>query len=128
MITMNQMYWLTRLDHLSDVLTVTCVLLVLSTIGILIAGGIMQDCSFSEETNGRGRKFVGKTPFMAAAFVATLLLDALIPTTKEMAAIIVIPSVLNNEKVQTVGNKLYDLAVEWMDELRPVKDSKGDKQ
>ena len=124
MITMNQMYWLTRLDHLSDVLTVTCVLLVLSTIGILIAGGIMQDCSFSGETNERGRKFVGKTPFMAAAFVVTLLLNALIPTTKEMAAIIVIPSVLNNEKVQTVGNKLYDLAAEWMDELRPEGKSK----
>ena len=121
MITMNNMYWLTRLDHMHDVLGATCCLLVISTIGVLIAGCIMQDDdTFEDETNECGRKFVRKSPFMAAAFVVTLLIDALIPTTKEMAAMIVIPGVLNNEKVQTVGNRLYDLALEWMEELRPA--------
>lgn len=120
-ITPMQMYWLTRLDHVHTVLEVMCVLLALSTIGILIAGGVMQDCSFTEETNKRGRKFVGRTPFMAAAFVVTLLVNALAPTTKEMAAILVVPRIANSEKVQMAGNKLYDLAAEWMEELRPTK-------
>lgn len=119
-ITPMQIYWLTRLDHVHTVLAVTCVLLVLSTIGILVAGGIMQDCSFTEETNKRGRKFVGRTPFMAAAFVVALLVNALVPTTREMAAILIVPRIANSEKVQTVGNQLYDLAVEWMEELRPA--------
>lgn len=125
-ITPMQIYWLTRLDHVHAVLAVTFVLLVLSTIGILIAGGVMQDCAFTEETNKRGKKFVGKTPFMAAAFVVTLLVDALIPATREMAAILIVPRIVNNEKVQTVGNQLYDLAVEWMEELRPAKNKEGD--
>ena len=38
-----------------------------------------------------------------------------------MAAIIIVPRIVNSEKVQTVGNRLYDLAVEWMDELKPRK-------
>lgn len=124
MITISNMYWLTRLDHVHTVLGTLFVLLVLSTIAVLIIGCIMQDYTFTDETHERGRKFVGKTPFMAAAFIVVLLVNALIPTTKEMAAMIVIPGVLNNEKVQTVGNKLYDLAVEWMDELMPRGESK----
>jgi hypothetical protein len=30
-----------------------------------------------------------------------------------------VPKIVNSEKLQTAGNKLYELAVEWMDELRP---------
>jgi hypothetical protein len=42
-----------------------------------------------------------------------------------MAAILIIPRVANSEKVQTVGNHLYDLACEWMEELRPAKGNEG---
>jgi hypothetical protein len=45
----------------------------------------------------------------------------LIPSTKQMAAIMIVPKIANSEKVQTIGNKVYDLAVEWMEELRPTK-------
>lgn len=38
-----------------------------------------------------------------------------------------VPKIANNEKVQAAGNKLYDLAVEWMDELRPRKKA-GDEE
>lgn len=40
-----------------------------------------------------------------------------------MAAIMIVPKIVNNEKVQTIGNKIYDLAAEWMDELAPKKES-----
>ena len=56
--------------------------------------------------------------------VACPVLEALIPTTREAAAIVMVPAIANNEKVQTVGNKLYDLAAEWLDELRPKKETK----
>ena len=55
---------------------------------------------------------------MAVAFA---LVAAFVPTTRQMAAIVMVPKIANNEKVQAAGNKLYDLAVEWMDELRPRK-------
>ena len=42
-----------------------------------------------------------------------------VPSTKQMAAILVVPKIANSEKLQTSGNKLYELAVDWIDELRP---------
>ena len=58
--------------------------------------------------------------------VVIQLTTAFVPSTKQMAAIIVVPKIANSEKVQTVGNKLYDLAVEWMDELKPARAKEGD--
>jgi hypothetical protein len=52
---------------------------------------------------------------------ASILVLAFTPSTKQMAAIMIVPKIANNEKVQTIGNKVYDLAVEWMDELKPAK-------
>lgn len=44
-----------------------------------------------------------------------------IPSTKQIAAIFIIPKIANSEKVEKIGNGLYDLAVEWMNELKPTK-------
>ncbi len=55
--------------------------------------------------------------------VALVLSLTFIPSTKQMAAIMIVPKIVNNEKVQTIGNKVYDLAVEWMEELKPNKES-----
>lgn len=58
---------------------------------------------------------------MFLAFALMLIGCAFIPSTKEMAAIIVLPKIVNNEKVQDAGNKLFDLAVEWLEDLKPGK-------
>ena len=57
--------------------------------------------------------------------LVALAILTFVPSTRQMAAIIVVPKIANSEKIQLAGNKLYDLAVEWMDELRP---SKGEKE
>jgi hypothetical protein len=44
-----------------------------------------------------------------------------------MAAIIIVPKIANSEKVQTAGNKLYELALEWMEALRPSNGSEVTK-
>jgi hypothetical protein len=46
-----------------------------------------------------------------------------IPTTKQMAVIMVAPKVINNEQVQKLPNQVLELANEWLEELKP----KGDK-
>lgn len=53
-------------------------------------------------------------------FVASLL-----PSTKEMAIIYVVPKVVNSEAVSQIPRKLLRLSSEWVDELRPenVKES-----
>ena len=62
-----------------------------------------------------------------ALAILSLLVVTFVPSTKQMAAIIVLPKLANSEKIQTVGNRLYDLAVEWMDELKPKKAKETDK-
>jgi hypothetical protein len=51
----------------------------------------------------------------------SLAISAFVPSTRQMAAIMIVPKIANSEKVQTIGNKVYDLAVEWMEELKPNK-------
>ena len=125
-ITTAQMYWLTRLTPLGQGVGVIIFLLAASTFGLLISGLLMQEPgAFEDETHRIGRKLVKASPLVAVLAAILLIANCLLPTTKEMAAILIIPRVANSEKVQTVGNHLYDLACEWMEELRPAKGKEG---
>lgn len=122
LITTAQMYWLTRLTPLCQGVGFIILLLALLAGGLLISGLVMQDPgAFEGETHRIGRKLVKASPFVAVLAVILLIANCLLPTTREMAAILIVPRIANSEKVQTVGNHLYDLAVEWMDELKPAK-------
>lgn len=111
MITTMQMYWLVILDNIA---LVSVVLTFVGSISFLFtAVGVAA----------------GELPRWTAKLSACVGLVALttlmfVPSTKQMAAIIVVPKLANSEKVQTVGNQLYDLAVEWMEELRPKKEKR----
>ena len=125
-ITTAQMYWLTRLTPLGHGVGFIIFLLALLALGLLVLGMMMQDPhEFNDEGCRIGWKFVKASPFVAVLAVILLIANCLLPTTNEMAAILIIPRVANSEKVQTVGNHLYDLACEWMEELRPAKGKEG---
>lgn len=47
------------------------------------------------------------------------LASTLLPTTKEMAIIYVVPKIINNEIVSKIPDKLLNLSSEWIEELRP---------
>ena len=114
MITPMQMYWLVTLDNIVDMF---CVFTVLS-----IVAAIMGMC-YVGETGNSSAKWI---PIMSIVVATLSFVGAVfIPSTKQMAAIIVVPKIVNNEKMQMAGNKLYDLAVEWMDELKPARAKEG---
>lgn len=46
-----------------------------------------------------------------------LFLGNLIPTTKEIVAIIVVPSIVNNEKVKSIPTKLLDIVDKELSEI-----------
>ena len=127
MITPTQMYWLVKLDDMRHVLS--CIMWLPIVLAIVI--GVMAFATFMMTIDGdRGTKkeAVSDIARLAILFVSMLLIVvalqvavAFVPSTKQMAAIIVVPKIANSEKVQTVGNQLYDLAVEWMNELKPKK-------
>lgn len=145
MITTTQMYWLTRLDSVKELdldfaqffmgFTILTAIVAMLTFCIGTFAGNksyeMFEYKSDEELKVIHTRFrriswrcvVFSCVTLTMAMVCTAL-EALIPTTREMAAIVIVPAIVNNEKVQTVGNKFYDLAAEWLDELRPKKEAK----
>lgn len=114
MITPIQMYWLTRLDEICCLFGVLGIISFVAAIICLLIWAVNNDDEDFEKFKAYGLRLV-------AFFVFALATMAFVPTTKQMAAIILVPRIANSEKVQMAGNKLYDLAVEWMDELKPRK-------
>ena len=127
MITPTQMYWLVKLDDLRHVLKcITWLPIVLAVvIGVMAFATFMMTFDAKSETRKEATGDIASLMvwfvFMLLIVVALQVVAAFMPSTRQMAAIIVVPKIANSEQVQTVGNKLYDLAVEWMDELKPSK-------
>lgn len=121
MITMTQMYWMTRLDRLCGMLVLGFFVSMLTALVLAVIGGILRAEHNTDDASWKtGRRLHAvMVPICLAISLLFGLLRSLTPTTAEMAAIVVVPKIVNSEKVQMAGNRLYELAVEWMDELRP---------
>lgn len=132
MITTSQMYWITRLDGIVTLLAVLASFL--CVVSVIMFVNRRCDCfagkqwwETDESVAARrefGRKLYKASLMMFPVGILLYILLVMIPTSKEMAAILIIPKIANSEKVQQAGNKLYDLAVEWMDELKPNNNNK----
>jgi magnesium-transporting ATPase (P-type) len=114
-LTSKQMYWLLMLDNISlmtsFVTIVGGVALLVTAIGFLV----IQE---SIDPFKKLKKF-WLTSITVVAVCA--LLGTFIPTTKQMAAIIVVPKIVNNEQVQQMPDKVLNLGLEWLEELKPNK-------
>lgn len=125
MITTSQMYWITMLNSICITLFILIVLLGITILGLLICGcSLRSDFSTTEHGYVTGKRLHAVMLLLVPPFLFLMFVLALVPTTKQMAAILIIPRIANSEKVQQAGNKLYDLAVEWMAELKPNKNNK----
>ena len=133
MITQAQMFWLVKLDDLQHLLKcITWLPIVLAVVTVVMAFAIFMmtfdaKIEIKKEAAGDIARLMVMFVFMLLIVVALQVVAAFTPSTRQMAAIIVVPKIANSEKIQIAGNKLYDLAVEWMDELRPSKGEKGTK-
>ena len=124
MITQSQMYWLTRLDGIHECMIPFDFIAIFSAIGFVLSmiGYIFARDNKENELAQNLKKSRRVCSWMfLVSFLISVITTIFVPTTKEMAAILVVPRIVNSEKIQTAGNKIYDLAVEWMEELRPKK-------
>lgn len=134
-ITAADIYWLTRLDGLKSIATVTCVAFGVASVFLLVAG---IDCRNATRTSYgelpwkqvpdevarvKSKLMLRLLRWTAPAFLVAVAAAVMIPTTKEAVAILVIPKVANSEGVQGLGSDLVGLAREWMEELRPAKEA-----
>lgn len=113
-ITTIQMYWLVMLDNIRN-----CLLATLMICGFLGGLGMLAIDEIIMMINREKLILIVKK--ILVLLVSFILLLIFMPTTKQMAAMLVVPRIANSEKVHTIGNKVYDLAVEWMEELKPYR-------
>lgn len=113
--TSMQMYWIVILDSV-----------VAASAVLTVVFGLLTAVVTSYVVDTRDYRAVPLFGIVGVMALLMALFWTFTPSTKQMAAIIVVPKIVNSEKVQNVGNKLYDLAVEWMDELHPSKVKKGE--
>ena len=137
MVTGADLYWVTRMDGLRD--TVFGLGLAATILAPVVIVGLLGTwfCIWDSNTRPRfteGMKMARESlaDFRSKLFgrmlwaiptlvlgVALLVGNVFIPTTKEYAAIKVVPLVLNSERVEKVAEdagELYDLAVMWAKE------------
>ena len=104
MITPFQMYLLLMLDNVCVVTAIITIVLALITFTI----GVM---SVSSDVDEEGQKLARKfLKYLVPIFVLSLLSAVFIPNTNQAATIFLVPKVLNNEKVQDIGQNSLDLA------------------
>ena len=122
MVTEEMVYWITRLDEVKEVLRVLNLLFVIfgiTSVGFTLFIGLIRD-----DDPWRFPRGVAMGSILLVLGVLFAIGNAFVPTTKEYAAIKVIPMVANNEDIKELGSEIPKLAREWVDELRP----KGEKK
>lgn len=107
MITPMQMYWLLKLD---DIISICLAMFVLTFFGFVVCftGTIMYKGDEYYEDEYKKFKTVRNILFWFVLFFGSIVM--FIPSTKQMAAIYVVPALTNNKRVQNIGNKTLDVS------------------
>lgn len=113
MITSWQLYGLTRLDR------VGCFFNVCAAMGLTMSViSFFALFVFPDDLKYQPQKFKWIWKLWAVTALVSIL-SGLTPTTHEMAAILVIPKIANNQKVKELPDKILTLADEWLEALKP---------
>lgn len=132
MVTSTQLYLITQCDHVREGLGFIMAAFVACGFAVLVALLITTFALDEKHESDRmvslrraQRKFLFFTFLTLLAFSLTAFVRQFIPTTSEMAAILVLPRIINNEKVQELPGNVLDLANEWIKEQ--TEHLKGDE-
>ena len=114
-ITTMQMYWLVMLDNIFTGSVVMCTLVTILLLCLIFGAADAADCGECP--------IIIKIliPIVFILFISLFSVCIFLPNTKQMVAIMIVPKIANSEKVHTIGNRVYDIAVEWMEEMKPNK-------
>ncbi len=122
MITSWDIYWLTRLNPIGNTISIVAAL---SAIGsVFIVGGAIASSSCDSPSERTAHKVLKRVSFIIVPILLlATTINVLLPNMKEMAAIIVVPKVINavaqNEDFKQIPTNIVELANEWLKELKP---------
>lgn len=120
MITPAQMYWLLKLDDIN----VACSIAVTFSILVLLVSTVILCASFE---SGDFKIYKQMRISVFVSLLSAILFSCAVtflPTTKQMAAIIV-PAIANNEKIQQIGGKTLDISNQLLDLTKEYLESKA---
>jgi hypothetical protein len=113
MITESAIYWVLKLDELRGICVVVCVISGLLSCGSLI-GWIVNAMDKDDVKSAKSLFFKAISVFMLG-----LVIGALLPSTKQMAMIKVIPAITNSEFAADMSKdakELYKMGIEAIKE------------
>ena len=120
-ITMLDMYLITRLDNLNNIIVILVVISI-TVASLVIAGYFIERIDVNENDPLFKKKHIAIV--CGIAFVMSLLMAA-VPTANQFAAIYLIPKIANNESVQHIPDKALKVLKgkldEWIDEQMKSK-------
>lgn len=118
MITPMQMYWLLKLDDIGTLCSLS--------VGLMVAVMVFSLLAYinEEEKSIKKKATVG---FVCGFFGFGLfgMVLTFLPSTKQMAAIYVVPAIANNEKIQQIGGKTLDISNQLLDLTKEYLESKA---
>lgn len=112
------MYIITRLDTINSIFICLFVVsaMILAFLLVFYFINVMQD-EFDETDKQISKKFM---KVLGSVCAISFLIVSLVPTTKEYAAIKIVPTLLTQEncqKLKTINNGLLDYAKSWLDDM-----------
>jgi hypothetical protein len=116
------MYFVTRIDHFIHFLEKCCILsslvIIIFLLGLLVKSTII-DNTFEIFKDNWDHAIVKLSFFI---YLSCSIIGIFIPTQKEIAAIILIPAIVNNEKINNIKDSSLDLInqslIEWIDDMK----------
>ena len=131
-ITPSMIYWLTRLDEFSFLFGIVFVCIVIVALVNVIGGFVALDSASTDKLYNRPERLAeskhnikvrfGRAVKLALVALLVGVINSVIPSTKQAAAIIVIPKIAKSEVVAEMGDtgkELVGLAKAWLIELKP---------
>lgn len=111
--TTGQMYFISICDGLKNVFIYSSVIIIAVFITMFIVL-VSEDYDSNDNTiKFIKRFFLTCTPIMIIFIFAAVL----IPTSKQMTTIVVIPKIANAERLDNVNPEVYDIALEWLKKI-----------
>lgn len=116
-VTPFAVYLISRLDTINILLIIlTLVSFVICVLSVIIILVMTENEGWESSVPTSIRRFI-KWPILA--LLASSILLILVPTTRDAAAMFVIPRIANSQTVNELGEAIVGLAKEWCAELRP---------
>lgn len=112
MITPMQMYWLLKLD---DIFNASLPLFILAMFVFVVCS--IGTVIYKDDDDYKGQYKGFKTIRNISVWFVLLFgsIVVFLPSTKQMAAIYVVPAIANNEKIQQIGGKTLDISSQLLD-------------